>query len=257
MPGVQILPELAAGYFGQPAILEHLSVLLRWARDEQNSLPLLVFTGPRGQGQKVLAGLAADYLDKPLEQIAVLRSDGDRCFRITARDQVRRYQDLAEASRALAGDSLILLETHGPLSEVAWDEIVGALQAVRPKKPGLGNLIARSPNLECLPSDARFRCEAHFHFGPNTDEGEKSYLDFICQRDGIPADPEAIRAAVSVVDGLDWLGEKLLRLAGKYSRYTGSERVTAAHVCEVWSRWGRHLTGTMEPPGCLEREASV
>jgi len=257
MAGVQILSELAAGYFGQPTILEHLSVLLQWARDEQSPLPMLIFTGPRGQGQKVLARLSAEYLGKPLEQIAILRSDGDPCFRVTIRDTVQRYQDLTEASRELTGDSLILLEVRGPLSEAMWDEIVDALQAVRPRMSELGNLIVRAPNLECLPSDTRFRCEAHFHFGPNTDEGEKSYLEFICQRDGIPADPEAIRVAVSVVGGLDWLAEKLLKLAWKYSRYTGEERVVAEHVSEVWRRWERHFTGTMAIPTEPQERAPI
>ena len=56
----EILPWLLEGYFGQKAILEHLTLLVRWSEEANEELPAMLFTGVHGQGQRVLAKLVAE-----------------------------------------------------------------------------------------------------------------------------------------------------------------------------------------------------
>ena len=104
MSTIQILPEFVGRYFGQRRILEHLSVLIRWAEQREEELPPLLFTGAHGQGQRVLAGLIAERLSAPLHDLCLYRLAGGLRSKLAANGKVARFASLEDLLPNLPGN---------------------------------------------------------------------------------------------------------------------------------------------------------
>lgn len=86
---------------------------------------------------------------------------------------------------------------------------------------------------------------AHFHFGPNEDEGELALQLQLAEEKGYAFAPDALR---KIVGGRDALGERLLDLSWKQTALAGGKPVTAIGVQETWDAFGHHLRQLIDVP---------
>ena len=195
-----ILPWLSKGYSGQSAILKHLSVLIRWAEQQQEELPALLITGARGQGQTVLAELIARNCE--LEYVHIgLTNTATIAYELRALPQIEDRK-------------LLYIECQETISPERWAEVVLQLkqrnQSHLARPTELSDLIVRARHATDLPTSVRFLMGAHFHFGPNEDEGELALQRQLAEEKGYAFAPDALR---KIVGGSDALGERLLDLS--------------------------------------------
>ena len=250
MTEISILPQFAEGYFGQRQILEHLTLLIQWAEETEEELPPLLFTGAHGQGQRVLAGLIAERLTSPLHDLCLFKVEDRLLSNLTANGKTEHFESLPDLSRALPAEGVLFLEPESTVSNYELDRVVEQWSARRGNHEDaiykFSNLIVRAAKCEDIPLSLRRRMAAHFHFGPNDDDGEFRLQAQVARWKDYAIDSEALRSIVSLVGGSDALGEKLLHLACKYSRHRKKRTVDAEDVKAAWRLFKDHLITTVD-----------
>ena len=248
----KIIPLFEKHYFGQRRILEHLSILVRWSQLQKEALPPLLLTGARGQGLRVLGGLLADHLSIPIYDLRVFGSDQSVCCKSSLDGRPVRFDSFLEFLKRLPGDGLLFFEPEPTVSTCELDDI---LEQWRDRGPSdnhgrtqLSNLLYRAEKLSDVPMFVTVKMAAHFHFGPNDDEGEYRLQQQNAERKGYSIDQEALRAIVSLAGGSDALGERLLDLVCKRRALSGKEKASTKDVSDTWDLYRDHLVGTVEPP---------
>lgn len=194
---------------GQDHIVRTLQTALATGRIAQTFL----FTGPRGTGKTSTARLLAKALNGERNEDGTLNPDGENCKLITAGnhpdviemdaaseagvDDVReKIIDVASYAPMLAPYKVFIIDEVHDLSPKAFDALLKTIE----EPPQHLVFILATTEFSKVPATIRSRCQK-YEFHRASIKNLVDRLNYVCEQEGVKADPAAISAIARMADG--------------------------------------------------------
>ena len=110
MSDAVVIPALAECYGGPKHLLEHLSILVRWAKQHGENLPPILLTGARSRRMEVLSALVAEYLSIPMWHICAINDRRKVDLELITNGKIQEFESFEQFLGESTIHGLLFLE---------------------------------------------------------------------------------------------------------------------------------------------------